>query len=92
MVMQASNSNSVFYVPSPTPNNTGDLARYLTNELQMIQTAIMQLAAGHIDVTNVAPAKPREGDIRLADGVNWNPVGLGKRFVGYRGNTWVDLG
>jgi hypothetical protein len=90
--MQANNSNSVFYSPAPVPLNTADLPRYLQNEFQAIQNAIMQLAAGHIDVTNVAPEKPREGDIRLADGVNFNPTGLGQRFVGYRGGAWVDLG
>lgn len=90
--MQANNSNSVFYSPSPISSNTADLPRYLITEFQAIQTAIMQLAVGHIDVTNVAPLKPREGDIRLADGTNWNPVALGKRFVGFRGGVWVDLG
>ena len=90
--MQANNSSSVFYSPAPVPLNTADLQRYLQGEFQAIQNAIMQLATGHIDVTNVAPTKPREGDIRLADGTNWNPVALGKRFVGYRGGAWVDLG
>ena len=90
--MQANNSNSVFYAPAHVPNDPNDLPRYLRNEFSAIQTAISQLAAGHIDVTSVAPTKPREGDIRLCDGTAWNPVGLGKRFVGYRGGAWVDLG
>ncbi|MGB4499634.1 MAG: hypothetical protein WBI40_13180, partial [Methylococcaceae bacterium] len=84
--------NSVFYSPAPPPYDAADLQRYLFNELQAIQTAIMQLAEGHIDVTNVAPKRPREGDIRLCDGVNWNPTGTGKKFVGYRGGAWVELG
>ena len=90
--MQANNSNSVFYSPAHTPSDTKDLQRYLQNEFSAIQNAIQQLAAGHVDVTSVAPTKPREGDIRLCDGTNWNPVGLGKRFVGFRGGAWVDLG
>jgi len=90
--MQTINSNSIFYAPSPTPNDVNELPRYLRDEFNAIQNAIMQLATGHVDVTNVAPTKPREGDIRLADGVNWNPTGAGKRFVGYRGGSWVDLG
>lgn len=90
--MQAINSNSAFYAPSPAPTNPQDLPRYLENEFLAIQTAIMRIAEGHIDVTNVAPAKPREGDIRLADGINWNPLGTGQRFVGYRGGAWRDLG
>lgn len=90
--MQTNNSNTVFYSPSPPPTDTNDLPRYLRNEFSRIQDAITQLATGHIDVTNVAPLRPRDGDIRLADGTNWNPVALGKRFVGYRGGVWVDLG
>jgi hypothetical protein len=90
--MQPINSNSAFYAPNPPPSNPADLQRFLINELQTIQTAINLIAAGHVDVTHVAPAKPREGDIRLADGTNWNPTGSGKRFVGYRGGVWVDLG
>lgn len=90
--MQANNSNSIFYSPSPVPNDTKDLQRYLQNEFSRLQDAILQLAAGHVDVTSVAPAKPREGDIRLCDGTAWNPVSLGKRFVGFRGGAWVDLG
>lgn len=89
--MQAINSNSIFYAPSPPPNNAADLSRYLYQELQAIQNAISQLALGHIDVTTVAPTKPRDGDIRLADGTNWNPVLLGKRFVGYRDGLWRAL-
>lgn len=90
--MQATNSNSVFYAPAPPPSDPADLSRYLVDEFSKIQTAIMQLAEGHVDVTNVAPKRPREGDIRLADGTNWNPTGTGKKFVGYRGGAWVDLG
>jgi hypothetical protein len=80
------------YAPSPVPNDTQDLARYLSNELQAIQNAIMQLAEGHIDVTNVAPKRPREGDIRLCDGVNFNPTGAGKGFYGYYNSAWHFLG
>ncbi len=90
--MQANNSNSVFYSPAPVPSDTKDLQRYLQNEFSAIQNAILQLAAGHVDVTSVAPTKPREGDIRLCDGTAWNPVLIGKRFVGFRSGVWVDLG
>lgn len=90
--MQPINSNSAFFALSPVPTNPQDLPLYLENQFLAIQTAITQLAQGHVDVTHVAPAKPREGDIRLCDGVNWNPLGTGQRFVGYRGGAWRDLG
>lgn len=41
--------------------------------------------------TTVAPEKPRLGDIRLADGVNWNPGG-GAGVYCYYGSTWNRLG
>ena len=44
-----------------------------------------------VGTTNVAPSKPRAGDIRLADGTNWNP-GSGAGFYGYYGGAWVKLG
>ena len=51
--------------------------------------------------TNVAPgdearkAKPRQGDIRYADGVNWNPGGTGEGIYAYLNNSgspdWTKL-
>ena len=46
---------------------------------------------GVLDPTYVAPTKPREGDLRLADGTSWNP-GSGAGFYGYYGSAWVKLG
>ena len=46
---------------------------------------------GQLDVTTVAPAKPRDGMIRLADGVSWNP-GSGRGFYGYSNAAWRFLG
>lgn len=39
----------------------------------------------------VAPTKPRDGMIVLADGVNWNP-GSGAGYYGYRAGAWRFLG
>jgi hypothetical protein len=64
---------------------------FLVQELEKIQKAIALLALGHIDTTYVAPAKPRAGDIRLSDGISWNP-GSGAGFYGYYGGAWVKLG
>lgn len=85
--------SSPLYIAGPVPREAAAIPIYLTQELQKIQRAVQLLAAGHIDTTYVAPAKPREGDIRLSDGVEWNPVAAGApRFVGYRGGAWVLLG
>ena len=80
------------YYPGPVPSDPEQIPRYLESEFMKIAAAIQRLQEGHVDVTYVAPAKPREGDFRLADGSSWNPLGTGKKFVGYRGGTWVLLG
>lgn len=67
------------------------MPRFLTDELLKIQSAFLALAAGHLDVTTVAPAKPRAGDIRYADGAAWNP-GSGQGVYAYYGAAWHFLG
>lgn len=89
--MRAVTRNSVFYVPEPTPADAQELPAYIARELEKIRIAVDMLALGHLDKTHVAPAKPREGDIRLADGTDWNP-GSGAGFYGYYGGSWVKLG
>lgn len=78
-------------MPEPIPSNPADIPQYLERELTKLKTAIDMLALGHVDKTYVAPVKPREGDIRLADGTQWNP-GSGAGFYGYYGSAWVKLG
>ena len=88
--MRANNLSTVFYAPDQPPSND-PLDRYIFNELLKIQSAIEKLAAGHFDKTHVAPTKPRDGDIRYADGTNWN-AGSGQGFYGYYGAAWHFLG
>lgn len=45
----------------------------------------------HIEPLHVAPGKPRDGDIVLADGTDWDP-GSGAGFYGRYGSAWVKLG
>lgn len=40
---------------------------------------------------SVAPKKPRDGFMAMADGVNWDP-GSGAGFYGYRAGSWRFLG
>ncbi len=89
--MRPLNQNSVFYVPETPPSDNGQLSAYVERELNKVKMAIDLLALGHLDKTYVAPTKPREGDIRLADGTSWNP-GAGAGFYGYYGSAWVKLG
>lgn len=80
------------YSPSPIPSDPKELPVYLEREFAKIKAMLELLQLGHIDPTYVEPVKPREGDIRLADGTHWNPLGTGQKFVGYRGGAWVLLG
>lgn len=88
--MRAYNTNSIAYVPESTPDDDKLLRSHISNEFRKIQMAITSLAAGHLDITHVAPTKPREGDLRFADGTNWNP-GSGQGIYAYYGAAWVKL-
>ena len=89
----AGTASSPLYVPGPPPNDPKALPRYLYEEFQKLQRTVSLLAAGHIDTSYAAPAKPRDGDIRLADGIDWDPVLAGApRFVGYYAGAWHSLG
>lgn len=79
------------YTPGVVPRDTKDLIRFLEDELQNLRHAINALEDGHIDQINVAPAKAVTGDIRYADGTNWNP-GLGAGIYFYNGTSWTRIG
>ena len=89
--MRTPNIGSVSYSPSNPPSNKDDVAAYIYDELLKISVAVQLLALGHIDTSTVAPTKPRDGDIRLADGTSWNP-GLGQGVYCYYGAAWNKLG
>ena len=90
--MRTPTIGTAFYAPGEPPSDPKDLQNYLREEFQKIATAVTALSLGHLDTTTVAPAKPRDGDIRLCDGVAWDPLGTGQKFVGYYGGAWQSLG
>lgn len=90
-MVRTPNLGSVSYVPADVPEDAESLAYFLRTELQKISGAISALALGHLDKTTVTPVKPREGDVRFADGTLWNP-GSGKGVYYYNGTAWVLLG
>lgn len=79
------------YAPGYPPEALDDLRRFLFDELSKIAGVISQLSAGHIDKSYVVPTKPRDGDIRLADGTSWNP-GSGQGLYVYYSTAWHFLG
>lgn len=68
-----------------------DLAVYVHNEFEKLAAALELARSGYVEFLNVAPARPREGDIAGADGTNWNPGG-GKGIYAYHGGAWNKLG
>lgn len=90
--MARGTQSSPLYVAAQAPSDPRALPRYLEQEFQKIALAVKQLAAGHFDITYAAPEKPREGDVRLADGTHWNP-GAGKGLYRYDvTGGWIGLG
>ena len=83
---------SIKYSKSPVPSEAEDIPAYLQTELDRISAIISNLADGHFDVSNVAPDRPRTGDIRYADGTNWNPGGTGEGVYIYLSTgAWSKL-
>lgn len=89
--MRQLTKNSIAYQIDEPPRDPSALGRYLYSELLKIQATIQGLSDGHLDMTHVPPAKPRDGDIRLADGTDWDP-GSGQGLYCYYGGVWNLLG
>ena len=78
----------------PTSEPGGELpavSAWIYRELVAIARSFYNLDQLRLKETNVEPTKPRAGDIRLADGTNWNP-GSGAGFYGYYAGNWSKLG
>lgn len=93
--MKTPSISTIQYVPEQVPDNPAEYPRYLTREFEKIRAAITAIAEGHLEITYVAPAKPRDGNYRYADGVKWKPNGTGGGgFWYYNGSTatWIQLG
>lgn len=77
------------YAFEQVPDSADALVAYLRREMPKIQAVMGQLADGHLDVTSVAPTKPRAGDIRYASA---GVLGAGEGFWGYYAGAWHFLG
>jgi hypothetical protein len=74
------------YSPTPAPQN--QLLWWLQNELRRISFALEQGGQTlRLAVTAVEPDKLIEGEIRIADGVSWDP-GRGAGTYILRGGKW----
>ena len=79
--------------PNPAPVSPEQLPDYLFNELNTVGDIIFNLDTFRLEQTNGEPSKARDGDIRYADGTNWNP-GAGRGIYVYIDDaspTWEKL-
>lgn len=82
------------YHPRLVPADVTDtekLIEYLQAELRFLAIKLQSEKFSQLTSLSVAPAKPRDGMIVLADGSNWDP-GSGAGFYGYYGGSWTKLG
>lgn len=82
---------SAFYAPTEPPQDPEQFRFWIKDELLKVGGVLDLLAAGHIEKTYAAPLKPRDGDIRYADGTTWNP-GSGAGVYYFNGSIWKLLG
>jgi hypothetical protein len=87
------------WTPNPAPVNNENLSDYLFSELNRLSDIIFNLDVMRLEQTNKDPenttigidrGKPRDGDIRYADGTNWDP-GSGIGIYAYIGGSWTKL-
>ena len=85
------------WTPNPAPVNNDNLSDYLFHELNRLSDIIFNLDVMRLDKLTETPdtamqlrGKPRDGDIRYADGTNWNPGG-GIGIYAYIGGSWTKL-
>jgi len=78
------------YLPESPPSSSEDLVTYLWQELSRVSAAINEGYAAKFETLYVAPAKPRDGMVCIADGVYWNP-GAGQGVYSYFSSAWHKL-
>lgn len=66
------------------------LLRHVKEELRKISQDFERTSGLQFQVLHVAPAKPREGLLVVADGTDWDP-GSGAGMYLYIGAVWTKL-
>ena len=81
----------VRYEPGPLPEEVESLGGYVISELKRLGDIITNQSIFRLERTHIEPSKPRVGDVRYADGTDWNPVSGGEGIYFYDGTLWVKL-
>ena len=82
------------YEPGPLPSDPESLGVYTVDELKRLGNVLFNQATFRLERIHEEPERPREGDIRYADGTDWNP-GSGEGIYYYKKGSpgsWVLLG
>jgi len=77
--------------PSLCPADIEDIPKFIDNMFLEIAAVLEVVRDGHLDVSNTEPAKPQQGDIRYADGTNWNPGAGEGIYFRNAAAAWVKL-
>lgn len=75
----------------PSPAGGKDLGKWSENQLRKVADNFDLIDNITLKVLHVEPGKPRDGQIILADGTDFNP-GSGAGFYGRKAGAWVLLG
>ena len=89
--MRTPSNNAISYQPGDPPADVAQMQRFLREEQLTWTAAIDALADGFLPVVYAPPAKPRDGMLRNADGVQWDP-GSGAGLYRYGAGVWNYLG
>jgi len=76
------------YEPGPLPEDVDDLGIYLVTELKRLGSILYNQATFRLERIHEEPQRPRIGDIRYADGTDWNP-GQGENLYYFDGTNWI---
>lgn len=80
-----------YYPQPPTNTELQAVVEWLYRELNQVSAILNAVALGHLDKTHNAPTRVADGDIRYADGTNWDP-GTGEGVYVYYNSTWNKMG
>ena len=82
------------YEPGPLPEEVEDWWMYVVTELKRLGDTLFNQATFRLERIHTEPSRPREGDVRYADGTDWNP-GSGEGIYFFKKGSpgsWVLLG
>jgi len=80
------------FEPTPVPLEYSSLRSWIAGQLRRIADVLTApiVRSVHFDTLNAEPSRYSEGDVVLADGVDWNPGAGGGLYLRFSG-AWVKL-